>query len=170
MCSEYNAYNGVGRVVPVMIATNAYASSTNPNRVRSDVGRGSVTSASVGILLSTRGCRRDFPSGVGGRRQWVTAFSAPIPVSERTSISAFRVGSPGTFDVTVPTMPSRNASGIDTIPGLASGNQAKATLGIIGVLARDTAGEKTINAGVEISPPYMLHSAPRVLNRFQYSE
>ena len=56
------------------------------------------------------------------------------------------------------------------MPGLASGNQAKSTCGSIAVLAPDTAGEKTISTIVEISPPYMLHSAPRVLNRDQYSE
>ncbi len=67
-------------------------------------------------------------------------------------------------------MPRMNASGIDTMPGLASGNQAKSTPGIIAVFAPDTAGEKTISTMVEIRPPYMLHSAPRVLNRFQYSE
>ena len=73
-------------------------------------------------------------------------------------------------EVSVPTIPRMNARGIDTMPGLASGNQAKSTLGSIAVLAPDTAGEKTISTIVEISPPYMLHSAPRVLNRCQYSE
>src|SRR6185312_3741154 len=100
----------------------------------------------------------------------VTAFSAPTPVSVRTSNSAFTSGLPRSDDVKVPTMPRMNASGIDTMPGLASGNQAKSTFGIIAVLAPDTAGEKMISTIVEISPPYMLHSAPRVLNRSQYSE
>ena len=34
----------------------------------------------------------------------------------------------------------------------------------------DTTGEKMISTTQVISPPYMLHSAPRVLNRFQNSE
>ena len=67
-------------------------------------------------------------------------------------------------------MPRTNASGIDTMPGFARGNQAKSALGNIAVFAPETAGEKTISTSVEISPPYMLHSAPRVLNRGQYSE
>ena len=99
-----------------------------------------------------------------------TAFSDPTPVSARTSNSALISGSPRSGDVSVPTMPRMNASGIETMPGLASGNHAKSRLGSIAVFAPDTAGEKTISTIVEIKPPYMLHSAPRVLNRGQYSE
>ena len=44
-----------------------------------------------------------------------------------------------------------NASGIDTMPGLASGNQAKSMFGSIAVFAPDTAGEKMISTIVEIS-------------------
>ncbi len=73
-------------------------------------------------------------------------------------------------EVSVPMMPSANASGMETMPGLASGKKAKSAPGIIAVLLPDTAGENTISTMVEIRPPYMLHSAPRVLNRFQYSE
>jgi hypothetical protein len=90
---------------------------------------------------------------------------------ERTHLElGIAFGSPRSGDVNVPTMPRRNASGMDTMPGLASGNQAKSMLGIIAVFAPDTAGEKTISTMVVIRPPYMLHSAPRVLNRCQYSE
>ena len=67
-------------------------------------------------------------------------------------------------------MPRTNASGIETMPGLASGNQSKCAPGIIEVFVPDTAGEKMISTMQLISPPYMLHSAPLVLNRFQYSE
>src|ERR1700753_907747 len=98
------------------------------------------------------------------------AFSAPIPVSERLSISALRAGSPRSGDDSVPTMPRMNANGIDAIPGLDSGNHAKSAPGIIGGFQTDTAGERTIKARVDIRPPYMLHNAPRVLNRRQYSE
>ena len=73
-------------------------------------------------------------------------------------------------DDSVPTTPRMNASGIDTMPGLASGNQSKCAPGIIDVFVPDTAGEKMISTMQLIRPPYMLHSAPRVLNRRQYSE
>src|SRR3954454_22384789 len=93
-----------------------------------------------------------------------------MPVSARTSNSALSSGSPRSDDVSVPTTPSRNASGIDTMPGLASGNQAKSTLGSIAVFTPETAGEKMISTIVDSRPPYMLHNAPRVLDRAQYSE
>src|ERR1700732_790488 len=99
-----------------------------------------------------------------------TAFSAPMPVSARTSISAVSAGSGDSREVNVPTIPRMNASGIDTIPGLAKGNHAKSECLSIDVGEPDTAGEKTISTIVEISPPYMLHNAPLVLNRRQYSE
>ena len=67
-------------------------------------------------------------------------------------------------------MPSMKASGIDTMPGLDSGNQLKCSSGNIDVFAPDTAGEKMISTMQLIRPPYMLHNAPRVLNRRQYSE
>ncbi len=54
--------------------------------------------------------------------------------------------------------------------GLASGNQSKLAPGIIAALLPETAGEKTISTRQLIRPPYMLHRAPQVLNRFQYSE
>ena len=59
---------------------------------------------------------------------------------------------------------------MDTMPGLANGNQSKLAPGIIDVFAPDTAGEKMISTMQVINPPYMLHRAPRVLNLFQYSE
>ena len=82
--------------------------------------------------------------------------------------------------VTVPSQPRKNASGIETMPGLSSGNQWKSIDGVrdhrqaLPVAGStglpDTTGEKMISVTQLISPPYMLHSAPRVLNRFQYSE
>src|ERR1700676_4413647 len=150
MRSEYSAYIGVGSVVPTMIAANAYASSGNPRLARRPV-------AAVGELVRTvnhiGGARPPHGNGTGQR---ATAFSAPTPVSPRTSISALSTGSPRSPDVSVPTMPRMKASGMDTIPGLASGNHAKSTPGIIDVFAPDTAGENTISTRVEIKPPYML--------------
>src|SRR3954469_20744682 len=113
-------------------------------------------------------------------RQWTTAFSAPAPVSERTSISAYFSRLERSLLVIVPIQPSRNASGIETRPGLSSGNQWKSTegsviidrlrAGFVGPGLPDTTGEKTISVIAVIRPPYMLHRAPRVLNRAQKSE
>ena len=41
---------------------------------------------------------------------------------------------------------------------------------VIGSTLPETTGENAMSTRQEISPPYMLHSAPRVLNRFQNSE
>src|SRR3954467_10791222 len=89
---------------------------------------------------------------VFGDRQWETAFSAPAPVRERTSISAYFFAS-CSLDRTVPSQPRMNAAGIETMPGLLSGNQAKSTVLIIDVLLPDTAGENTISTIVMARPP-----------------
>jgi hypothetical protein len=68
-------------------------------------------------------------------------------------------------------------SGIDTRPGLLSGNQEKSTFwtseGLTPVTgftgAPDTTGEKMINVMHAIRPPYIDHSAPWVVNRLQNS-
>src|SRR5882757_10596821 len=156
ICWPYSAYIGVGNVVPTMIAANAYASRPKARRDFVEVSR-TIKTSDPGWAPYSVQCA-------------VTAFSAPTPVSARTSNSALTSGSPRSDDVSVPTMPRMKASGIDTMPGLASGNQAKSACGSIAVFAPDTAGEKTISTIVEIRPPYILHSAPRVLNRRQYSE
>src|SRR6185312_5382082 len=165
ICSPYSAYIGVGNVVPTMMAAKAYASMPNARRVFVLVS-GTLNNSDPGWGL--------IPPPASGATRTVqcaaTAFSAPTPVSARTSNSALISGSPRSADVRVPTMPRMKASGIDTMPGLASGNQAKSACGSIAVLAPDNAGEKTISTIVETSPPYILHSAPRVLNRDQYSE
>src|SRR3954447_3243497 len=80
----------------------------------------------------------------------------------------------------VPIQPRTKARGIETIPGLSSGNQWKSTdvsliidrLSVVPGAAGfpDTTGEKMISVTQLIRPPYMLQSAPRVLKRFQYSE
>ena len=67
-------------------------------------------------------------------------------------------------------MPSRKPTGIEMMPGLLSGNQWKSTPCTIGVGPPETAGENTISTTAVIRPPYMLITAPRVLNRFQNSE
>ena len=53
----------------------------------------------------------------------------------------------------VPTAPSRNDSGMTTIPGLSSGNQWKSTPLIIDVGLPDTAGENTISTRHVARPP-----------------
>src|ERR1700710_379155 len=80
----------------------------------------------------------------------------------------------------VPIHPRTNARGIETSPGLSSGNQRKSTdVSLIIVMLSvvpgaggfpDTTGEKMISVTQLIRPPYMLQRAPRVLKRFQYSE
>ena len=50
-------------------------------------------------------------------------------------------------------MPRMNASGMETMPGLASGNQAKSAPGTIEVSEPETAGEKMIRISVEVRPP-----------------
>src|SRR5581483_324662 len=93
-------------------------------------------------------------SGEIPRAQCVVARSAPAPVSERTSISAyFALLIVSVPPMKVPMIPSRNDSGIDTRPGLASGNRWKSTDLIIEVSAPETAGEKMIRPTDAISPP-----------------
>src|SRR5690349_13937877 len=93
-----------------------------------------------------------------------------MPVSERTSISDCFAGSSVDFAERVPTAPARNANGIDTMPGFDSGQNAKFASGNIEVAAPETTGENTISRIADPSPAYMLHSAPRVVKRFQNSE
>ena len=70
---------------------------------------------------------RDGIWGEGGQCATV-AFSAPAPVRDRTSISAYFRASALFGSVMLPSQPSRKASGIETSPGLSSGNQEKSTL------------------------------------------
>ena len=72
----------------------------------------------------------------------------------RTSISALRSGVPlSAGDVSVPTMPRTKASGIEMMPGLASGNQAKSAHGISDFSEPETTGEKITRPTVMINPP-----------------
>ena len=52
--------------------------------------------------------------------------SAPAPVSERTSISAY-LAALYSLESTVPSHPQKKPNGMDTSPGLSSGNQEKST-------------------------------------------
>src|SRR4051794_14243842 len=100
-----------------------------------------------------------------------------MPVNSRTSNSAFLRTSGRSFDIFVPSQPRKNDSGMDTSPGLLSGNQWKSTswnsdgltpvTGLTG--APETTGEKMISTMQVMSPPYIDHSAPWVVNRFQNS-
>src|SRR3954463_7249328 len=98
-----------------------------------------------------------------GGGQWETAFSAPAPVNERNSISAYLASLERSLLVTVPSQPRKKASGIDTMPGLSSGNQWKSTVAsvIIDGLRPvpgaaglpDTTGLKTISVIDDTRPP-----------------
>src|SRR6478736_3143500 len=76
-------------------------------------------------------------------------------------------------------MSSRNASGIVIRPGFSRSIRWKSTdvsliidrlAPVTGSTLPETTGENVISTRHEINPPYMLHSAPDVLNRFQNSE
>ena len=71
---------------------------------------------------------------------------------------------------TEPSQPRKNASGMETMPGLLSGKIAKLAPGIMDVLAPETTGDSAIRMIAEPSPPYMLQMAPWVVNLRQYSE
>ena len=49
--------------------------------------------------------------------------------------------------------PQRNPNGIDTMPGLRSGNQAKSAFGDSEVGVPETTGEKNTSTTAQISPP-----------------
>jgi hypothetical protein len=86
-------------------------------------------------------------------RRWSSALpSAPAPVRERTSISE-ALFSRCSLLVMVPRKPSRNDAGIETMPGLDSGNSDQSAFGNIEVGPPETAGEKAIRPIVMISPP-----------------
>ena len=78
--------------------------------------------------------------------------SAPAPVSDRTSISA-ALFSKCSLLLIVPKNPSRNDAGMDTSPGLESGNQDQSALGNMELEVPDNAGEKAISVMVMMSPP-----------------
>lgn len=59
---------------------------------------------------------------------------------------------------------------METIPGLFSGQIAMSMFGIIAVGDPENTGDSTISRIAAPSPPYMLHTAPRVLKRRQNSE
>src|SRR6478609_2937854 len=67
----------------------------------------------------------------------------------------------------VPRKPQRKPIGIETRPGLRSGNQAKSASGISEVGVPETTGEKITRPTAAINPPKMLAQAPAVLNLFQ---
>src|SRR6266508_1154873 len=100
--------------------------------------------------------------GGEGKRQWCTAFSAPAPVRDRTSISANLSRLVASLLVTVPSQPSRKASGIEMMPGLSSGNQWK-SIEVSVIIDRlfpvfastlpDTTGENAISTIADVSPP-----------------
>ena len=90
------------------------------------------------------------------------AFSAPAPVSERTSISANLPTAATSLLVTVPSQPRKNASGTEIRPGFSSGNQWKSTdvsvimdrlLPVSLSTLPETTGEKMISPIDEINPP-----------------
>lgn len=89
--------------------------------------------------IATGQCSRAFPS-------------APAPVSDRTSISA-ALYSRCSLLVIVPRYPSRNDAGIETRPGLASGNKDQSEFGNMAVALPDTAGENAISTTVRLRPP-----------------
>src|SRR3954447_14032332 len=115
--------------------------------------------------------------GSGVLLQCWTSFSAPIPVNARTSSSADLSSSGRSLDSFVPSQPRKNESGMDTRPGLFNGNQWKSTFwnseGLLPVAsttgAPETTGEKMISPTQVISPPYIDHSAPWVVNFLQNS-
>src|SRR5699024_7689901 len=61
-------------------------------------------------------------------------------------------------------------AGMETKPGLVSGNQEKSTFGNIAVSAPETAGEKKIRTRATPRPTHREATAPVVLNFFQYRE
>ena len=67
-------------------------------------------------------------------------------------------------------MPAKNASGIDTMPGLVSGKMDQSALGNIAVGVPETAGESAMRTSAVTRPVYIEATAPVVLKRFQYSE
>jgi hypothetical protein len=79
----------------------------------------------------------------------IEAFSAPAPVRERTSISAY-FAALCSDEVTEPSQPRKKDSGIVIMPGLSSGNQWKSKLvnmdgtRAVGVAAPETVGLKMI--------------------------
>src|SRR5699024_10912455 len=92
------------------------------------------------------------------------AFSAPVPVSERTSISAY-LALLNSLEITVPSQPKKNPAGMDTRPGLSSGNQWKSTPWNIEALSPvsgstglpETAGDEMISAPAVVSQPERAH-------------
>ena len=58
------------------------------------------------------------------------------------------------------------------MPGFDSGKNAKSMSSVfsIDVSEPETTGEKMMRMIADASPPYMLQSAPLVVNRFQNSE
>ena len=59
---------------------------------------------------------------------------------------------------------------METMPGFFSGNTAKSAPGIIEVGVPDITGDRTIRMIAESSPPYIDHTAPRVVKRRQNRE
>ena len=159
MCSAYSAYIGVGSVVPTMMAANAYASRAKAKR-SAVAGHAHPTINAGGPGCTSRlGLSARPPSP---RRH---------PVSARTSNSALISGSPRSGRRQRADDAERGTpAGSTRCRGWPAGTRRSPRSGSIAVFAPDTAGEKTISTIVEIRPPYMLHSAPRVLNRCQYSE
>ncbi len=107
-------------------------------------------------------CGHPASTGAGPHRQCETAFSAPAPVRDRTSISAYFGRLTSSRLVTLPSQPRKNASGIETMPGFSSGNQLKSTVvfviidrlaPVVGSTLPDTTGEKMIRPIEEIRPP-----------------
>src|SRR5699024_9029561 len=67
-------------------------------------------------------------------------------------------------------MPAIKPAGMETRPGLVSGNHEKSTFGNIAVSAPETAGEKKIRISATPRPTHREATAPVVLNFFQYRE
>src|SRR5690606_34371822 len=94
------------------------------------------------------GTRRFLRRGRGGRGQW-----APVPVSDRTSSSAYFLVSGSSLESTVPSQPSRKPAGMEIRPGFFSGNQEKSTSGNIDVGSPETTGENSTRPTAMMRPP-----------------
>src|SRR5690606_285458 len=98
------------------------------------------------------------PPGTGGfsassrPSQSLTAVSAPAPVRERTSISAYFSALYSLLS-TVPTNPHRNPIGMERIPGLFSGNQLQSCPVNRALSEPDTTGEKKTRNIAAPRPP-----------------
>src|SRR5882757_829573 len=114
-------------------------------------GRRSATAGSANRQLGRAG-KPGRADDLGELSEGQDGRPEPMPVSARTSISVCLAGFSRRDPSMVATQPHTNDSGIDTIPGLLSGNQWKSSFGKIDVLAPETTGEKMISSMQEPRP------------------